>query len=332
MILYRLKKTKVALFLAIFLGSLSSYINAENYSFASGNTSGLYYPIAGAMSSLWSKKLDNFNMKAEVTGGSLANVIQVAIGEGEVGLAQGNVALDAYYGKGRFPYAMPIEVLFSVYPNAVQLIVRADSNIHSVKDLAGHTVSLGGAGSGTLITAKNILTTLDVDISHINTRYLNYTETANDIRDGRIDAGFIVGGVGVSAIVELATVRDIRLINFTQSELEKINKDNPSYIGFDIAAGTYNRVEQVRVPAVWNVLLANQEMDEEMAYALTKTVFENINKLRQISRVLDVTTPENAYNLAAVPIHPGAARYFKERSTITSSSKSLNLKKKKISE
>ena len=132
-------------------------VYATTFSFATGNPAGLYYPIGGAMSSLWSKSISDFNMKAEVTGGSLANVIQVAIGEGEVGITQGNVAVDAYLGQGRFPRAMPINVLFAAYPNVVQIITRVDSGIKSLDDLKGHRVSLGGAGSGTMITAINIL-------------------------------------------------------------------------------------------------------------------------------------------------------------------------------
>ncbi|MCP3669004.1 MAG: TAXI family TRAP transporter solute-binding subunit [Gammaproteobacteria bacterium] len=286
---------------------------SKTLSFATGNPSGLYYPIGGAMSSLWSKTLIDFNMKAEVTGGSLANVIQVAIGEGEVGITQGNVAVDAYLGEGRFPYELPINVLFAAYPNVVQVVTRADSGIETLEDLRGHKVSLGGAGSGTMITAINILDALEVDTADMDVQYLNYTETANAIRDGKISAGFIVGGAGVSAIIELAYTRDIRLLSFSDQQVSIIENRYPAYVSYVLPPDVYQRVPETPLLAVWNVLVVNKNMDDELAYTMTKVVFDNIDLLSSSNPVLNSMTVDTKKLLALVPLHPGSQRYFNEQ-------------------
>jgi TRAP transporter TAXI family solute receptor len=307
------RRLRHLLSLCLILVIFSSQMNAATFSFATGNPGGLYYPIGGAMSSLWSKTILDFNMKAEVTGGSLANVIQVAIGEGEVGIAQGNVAIDAYLGQGRFPQAMPINILFAAYPNVVQIVTREDSNIEILDDLKGRRVSLGGAGSGTMITANNILDALNIDKADIDVRYLNYTETTNAIRDGKIDAGFIVGGVGVSAIVELAYSREIKLLSFSHQQALMIAEQYPAYVEYTLLEGTYQNVGDTQVLAVWNVLVVNENMSHELAYQLTKTALENRDNLVLSNSVLSSMTINLETLLTTVPLHPGAQRYFDEK-------------------
>lgn len=304
----------VVFFSSLLLSSFSTY--ASHYSFATGNTTGLYYPIGGGISLLWTKEIDNYNMKAEVTSGSLANVIQVAVAESDVAIAQGNVVIDGVNGTGRFPYNMPVSLLFTAYPNAVQILTRANSNIESIRDLKGKTVSLGEPGSGTLITALNMLESLGLSENDFNAQYLNYSETANAIRDGKIDAGVIVGGIGVSAIVELALTRNIRLLNFTDEDMDKIKELYPAYSRLIIPEGSYRNVPAVQLPVIWNVIFVHNDLDEEIAYQMTSEVFSNLDDLRRISPTLNFTTLENA-NPLSLPLHPGARRYYQEQCAIT---------------
>ena len=111
---------------------------------ATGGPAGLYYPFGGAMASIWSKQLPHVNVKAEVTGGSVTNVIQVARGESEFGIAMADVVTDAYLGRGRFPEALPLRVLLNAYPNIVHILSLEDSEITSVQHMRGKRVSLGG--------------------------------------------------------------------------------------------------------------------------------------------------------------------------------------------
>lgn len=290
----------------------SSPAMARTKSIATGSPSGIYYPFGGGLASVWSKSIEGFNMKAEVTGGSLINVIQVARGESDAALAQANVVLAAWRGEGKFPHALPVSVLFSLYPNLVHVITLSDSGIEELSDLKGKTVSLGAPGSGTAITASSILDVLGMEGEAVSRQYLNYTETTDALRDGRIDAGFIVGGVGVAAVVELALTRDIRLLPFSEPEMTAVMEKYPAYSAFQLPEGVYRGVEGVQIPAVWNVLVVHRDMDEDTAYRMTKAAYENRAALEGVTKAARYMTPDNAYRLPGVPLHPGATRYLSE--------------------
>lgn len=286
---------------------------AENYTIGTGSQSGTYYPLGGMLAKIWSENLPDFNMRAEVTAASVENTIKVSANKQLAGIAQGNVVLQAYEGTDPFPRKMDVAVLFALYPNAVQFIVPANSDIKSVADLKGKRVSLGAPGSGTRVSAVNILNTLGVAEDDIKAQSLNYTATTSAIANNQIDAGVIVGSVGVGAITELALTRDIRVLSFSDEELKKISEAYPSYLELDVPADSYNKVPAFKVPAVWNVLVVNKNMSDDMAYQLTKTTFEHMDAIRQVLDVTKYTTLENMAKLDGVPLHPGSAKYLQEQ-------------------
>jgi TRAP transporter TAXI family solute receptor len=304
------KAVKKALFLLGLGFSIPTL--AANYTIGTGSQSGTYYPLGGMLAKLWSDNIPGFNMRAEVTAASVENTIKVATGKQLVGIAMGNVALKAYNGQKPFPRKMPVQVLFALYPNVVQFIVPADSNIQSVQDLKGKKISLGAPGSGTRVSAVNILNTLDITEKDIQAQSLNYTATTRAIANGQIDAGVIVGSLGVGAITELALTRKIRILSFSTREMAKIEAANPSYQPLNAPAGSYKNVPAFTAPAVWNVLVANQNMDKKLAYEMTRIAFENIDKIRQTISVAKFMTVKNMTRLKGVPLSPGAQQYFNE--------------------
>ena len=224
----------------------------------------------------------------------------------------GNVALKAENGEKPFPRQMPANVLFALYPNVVQIMVPANSDITSVTQLKGKKVSLGAPGSGTRVSSVNILNILGISEDEINGQSLNYTATTEALANGQIDAGVIVGSLGVGAITELALTRDIRILSFTDEELAKIEAAAPAYMEFDAPAETYNKVPAFKTPAIWNVLVVNKDLDEELAYKMTKVAFEHMTEIRQAINVAKFTTLENMDILKGVPLHPGSQRYLNE--------------------
>ncbi|WP_413112184.1 TAXI family TRAP transporter solute-binding subunit [Thaumasiovibrio sp. DFM-14] len=302
-----IKKGLIALLLTLSLPAL-----ANNYTIGTGSQSGTYYPLGGLLAKIWSENIDDFNMRAEVTAASVENVIKVSTNNQLTGIAMGNVVQQAYSGTEPFPHKMNVSVLFALYPNVVQFIVPAKSDIQSVSDLKGKRVSLGAPGSGTRVSALNILATLGINESDVKGQALNYTATTNAIANGQIDAGVIVGSLGVGAITELALTRDIRIISFTPAELEKIIAANPSYAGLDVEGGAYRNVPAFTAPAVWNVLVTKADLDEELAYEMTKVAFENIDQIRQAISVTKFTTVENMNKLQGIPLHPGSKKYMDE--------------------
>jgi len=152
------KRTLALTALTILCGLAGCDSTRSTMTFATGNPSGVYYPYGGGLASIWSRTLDGVNVKAEVTGASVINVIQVARGESEMGIAMGDVVISAYRGEGRFPEPLPLRTLFAAYPNFFHLVALAASGIVNVDDLRGKRVSMGAPGSGTAVAAENVLT------------------------------------------------------------------------------------------------------------------------------------------------------------------------------
>ncbi|OEF27802.1 TAXI family TRAP transporter solute-binding subunit [Vibrio rumoiensis] len=302
------KKALIALSLAVSLP-----VVAASYTIGTGSQSGTYYPLGGILAKIWSENIDDFDMRAEVTAASVENTIKVATNKQLVGIAQGNVVLQANEGTKPFPRKMDVAVLFALYPNAVQFMVPADSDIHSISDLKGKRISVGAPGSGTRVSSMNILNTLGVSESDIKPQSLNYTATTNALANGQIDAGVIVGSLGVGAITELALTRKIRILSFSADEMAKVMQANPSYQALEAPAETYKNVPTFTTPAVWNVLVVNKNMSEDMAYEMTKVAFDNMAKIRQVVGVTKYTTLENMNKLSGMALHPGSQKYLDEQ-------------------
>lgn len=283
----------------------------RTYSIATGGTAGLYYPYGGGMASIWSARLSDINVKAEVTGGSVINVIQVARKESEMGIAMADVVTSAYVGGGRFPEPLPVRVLFTAYPNIVHILSLEESQFDSVASLRGKRVALGAAGSGTAVAARNVLTSLGVD--DIAPVYLNFAETTSALKDGTIDAGFVVGGLGIAAVTELSVTRSLKLIPLTTAELMKLNQDHLAYSRTDIPASTYNGIDSdVQALGIWSVVVVHEDMPNEVARALTCTIYAHRESLLKISAVAKSMTIGNIRKLGAVPLHSGTLEYLED--------------------
>lgn len=287
---------------------------AQTYSIATGSPSGIYYPFGGGLAALWSDHSERINMKAEVTNGSVTNLIQVAKGESEAGISQADAFYAAREGRGKFPEALPVSVLFALYPNLVHLIVPADSDIRTVADLRGRRVSIGAPGSGNMVTAKNILSALGIPLDALDVYHLSYTETAYALKDGGIDAGFIVGGIGVAVVTELALTRPIRLIAFSDTDIAALHAAFPAYAAFSVPEGLYAGMEEpVQTVSLWNFLVVNRSLPDPLAYELTRIAFEQNAALRAIAYPAKFTTAENTRRYAWEFLHPGAKAYFEGR-------------------
>ena len=283
----------------------------QTFAIATGGPAGLYYPFGGGMASIWSKALPHVNVKAEVTGGSVTNVIQVARGESELGIAMADVVTDAFSGQGRFPEPLPLRVLFPAYPNIVHILTLKGNGISSVGDMRGKRVSLGAAGSGTAVAAENVLTGLGVALADLAPAYLSFAETTSALKDGTIDAGFVVGGLGLAAVTELAVTRDLHLVQLIDTELETLARQFPAYSGSRIPGGTYSGVvEDVQALGIWSVVVVHEDFAPVLAAELVCTIYRHRDELLKISPVAEAMTLENVHRLPAVPLHPGTLAYL----------------------
>jgi len=293
----------------------------STFAIATGGPAGLFYPFGGGMASIWSKQLPHVNVKAEVTGGSVTNVIQVARKESELGIAMADVITSAYLGQGRFPEPLPLRVLFTAYPNIVHILTLQGNGITSVADMLGKRVSLGAAGSGTAIAAENVLTGLGVQLDSLAATYLSFAETTSALKDGTIDAGFVVGGLGVAAVTELAVTRDLHLVAIKPEELVALHDKYPTYSGYLIPGGTYSGlVDDVQALGIWSAVVVHEDMPEALAYELVCTIYRFREQLLKVSKVARAMTLDNIHQLPAVPLHAGTLRYLNDTNSDCSQS------------
>ena len=309
-----------ALSLASFM-LLTGAAAQTNISVATGGTGGVYYPYGGGLAELINRYIEGYSAVAEVTGASVENAGLIAQGQSDIALALADTVYQAYTGTGEFAEMgdnvkgalAEIRALGSIYPNALQIVALADSGTTSMEDLRGKRVSVGAPGSGTELTAQAVLGALGITYDDIDEQRLNFNETADALRDGRIDAGIWSVGPPTSSILDLATSRDLAFIPLSQEELEAAQAADPVYAPYTLRAETYpGQAEDVLTISTPNVLIVNASMDEELAYQIVKNMFEHVDELIAIHPAANDTTVEFSMGATPIPLHPGALRYYQE--------------------
>lgn len=288
--------------------------SVEFLSIVTGGTGGVYFPYGGGMSTVINRHIPYLRATAEVTGASVENVRMITEGTAELALIMNDVAFQAYSGEGRFEGdPQPIRTVFQMYPHHYHVVVLKSSDVQNVEDIRGKRVSIGAPGSGTEFKTELVLTSLGIDYEEFTPFRLPFAETGDDLRDGRIDVGIWDVAAPTSSVMEITATRDIRLISFTDAQIEKIVTANPFYSRFEMSPGTYpGQDEPVVNPSVWNSVVCNKDYPEEYVYDITKAIFENIDHLIAIHHFANFSTPENTVEHSVAPLHPGAIRYLEE--------------------
>ncbi|MFN3984123.1 MAG: TAXI family TRAP transporter solute-binding subunit [Rhodocyclaceae bacterium] len=287
----------------------------QQLSISTGGTGGVYYPLGGGLAELINKYVDGHSAVAEVTGASVENMGLIGRGDSDLALALADTVYQAYTGTGRFEDRRieKTRALASVYPNAVQIVTLKGTGIASLQDLKGKRVSVGAPGSGTEVNAKALLEANGISYDDISVQRLNFNETADALRDGDIDAGFWSVGPPTSSILNLAVTRDIALVALTDEEIGNARKLEPVFAPYTLRAGMYDKVDEaVKTISIPNVLVVNADMPDDLAYSITKVLFEKVGELIAIHPAANDTTVEFSLTSTPVPLHPGALRYYQE--------------------
>ena len=287
----------------------------EYLSIATGGTSGTYYPIGGAMAKIINEKVDNINASAQSTGASVTNTRLISKKEVELAILQNDIASYAFNGENKFKdkAVKNMRGIATLYPEIIQIIVREGTGIESIKDLKGKKVAIGAPGSGVEANAKQILANFDLTYDDIEEDYLSFGEAASRLKDRQIDAAFLTAGIPTAAVMDVAATQDIKLLNFTTEQINKLNSEYPFLTGVKVPAGTYNgQDEEVTTVALKATLVTLESLDEEVVYNITKALFENRDQLIEAhSRAEDIKL-ETAQDGMTIPLHPGAEKYFDE--------------------
>jgi TRAP transporter TAXI family solute receptor len=290
-----------------------------NIAIATGGTGGVYYPLGGGMANVLTKYVPGAAATARVTGGSVDNLKLIGSKQSEVALVMVDAALDALKGEDKFKgNKVPVRTLMVLYPNRMHVVTVEGRGIEKMSDLKGKRVSTGSPGSATEVMAFRVIEGAGLDKDKdMKRERLGVAESTNAIKDGKIDAYFWVGGLPTAAVTDLAASPGIKIKLIDHTEVvDKMNaKYGSLYTTGVIPAKTYpGQDKDNKISVVQNILVANADMPDKVAYDIVKTFIEKRDELVAVhgeakSIMLENQSPKNS----PIPWHPGATKYFTEK-------------------
>ena len=292
---------------------------AQNYSIATGGTGGVYYPLGGGMAAVFSKHIPGMQATAEVTGGSVANLQLIGTGKPYIALTQADAAIDAVKGQDKFTgKPIPVRTLAVLYPNRMHVVSMEGAGVSKIADLKGKRVSTGSGGSATEVFAFRVIEAAGLDKDRdMRRERLGVAESANALKDRKIDAFFWVGGLPTAAVTDLSNSPGvkIKMIDIAHLVPAMVKKNGNVYIKDVIPKSTYNGMEKDNPQAtVTNLLAVHQDMDEKTAYNIVKAVFDHREDLIRVHKEAQNIKLENQKaEASSIPWHPGALKYFAEK-------------------
>ncbi|MGZ8210758.1 MAG: TAXI family TRAP transporter solute-binding subunit [Burkholderiales bacterium] len=304
---------------AVLAGPPGFAAESINLSIATGGTGGVYYPLGGGMANLLSKHVPGMQATAEVTGGSVANLQLISTGKPYIALSMTDAALDAYKGEDKFKgKKVPVRTLMVLYPNRMHVVSVEGTGVNKFEDLKGKRVSTGSPGSATEVMAFRVIEAggLDKDRDMRRER-LGVAESVNALKDRKIDAFFWVGGLPTAAVTDLAATPGVKIKMIDHAHLvQAMNKKYGNlYVEDAIPKATYpGMAVDNKQATVMNILVANENLSEQAAYNIVKTIFDKRDDLIAVHKEAANFKLENQKEASSsVPWHPGALKYFKER-------------------
>lgn len=299
------------------LSTQSAHAQRKYVSIASGWVVGVYFPLAGAISRIAHEKLPDIKITVESSGASVANAKLIASGDADLAILQNDIAYYAFQGaKPMFDKPVPnIRGVAALYPEHCQIHARKDAKIASVRDLKGKRVAVGPLGSGTEQNAIQILEAYGLKFEDLaKVERLSAAESADYLKDGRIDAAFYTVGVGASAIVDTALVVDTLIVPIDGPQADALIKKYPFYSKDKVPAGIYKGIDKdVPTVAVLAILAAKAELAEDTVYRITKAMFENLKTIETAHAKGKEVKLEKALVGMPIPLHPGAEKFYKEK-------------------
>ncbi|MEZ5931559.1 MAG: TAXI family TRAP transporter solute-binding subunit [Alphaproteobacteria bacterium] len=295
-----------------------------------GGVAGTYYPIGGLIAGIISNPpgsrpcekggscgVPGLIATAQSSNGSVANVEAVASGELDSGFAQSDIAYWAYSGTEIYegkPRLENLRAIANLYPESIHLVVRRGAGIDSIQDLKGKRVSLDEQGSGTLVNAQIILDAFGIGEDDIEVRHIKPNFAIAEMRENRLDAYFVTVGYPANSVTELAGTETVDLIPITGPEVDKLLEDHVFFSKDVIPAGTYEGIGEIATLSVGAQWIIAAEADEALVYGMTKALWDpSARTLLDSGHAKGrAITKETALDGIAIPLHPGAERYYRE--------------------
>lgn len=296
----------------------------EFITIGTGGVTGVYYPTGGAICRLVNKgrKEHGIRCSVESTGGSVYNINTIRAGELEFGVAQSDWQYHAYKGTSRFEEQGAFEDLravFSVHPEPFTVVARADAGISTFADLKGKRVNIGNPGSGQRGTMEVVMEKMGWSTSDLAlASELKAAEQSAALCDNQIDAMIYTVGHPSGSIQEATTACDSVLVEVSGAEIDALIGDNSYYRSAKIPGGMYRGTDgDVATFGVGATFVTSASVSEDAVYAVVSAVFDNFEDFRKLHPAFaNLTAEEMATAGLSAPLHPGAAKYYKEKGWI----------------
>ena len=296
-----------------------SLAQQKTIAIATGGTGGVYYPLGGGLANVLSKNLPGYQATAEVTGGSVDNLKLIGTGQSELAFSMADAALDAFKGEDKFKSGkVAVRTLMVLYPNRMHVVTIDGTGIQKMADLKGKRVSTGAPGSATEVMAFRVIEASGLDKDKdMKRERLGVAESVNAIKDRKIDAFFWVGGLPTAGVTDLGATPGVKIKLIDHSDVvDKMNaKYGKLYVTDVIPTKTYpGQDTDNKNSTVWNILVANEKMTDDIAYAIVKVMFEKKADLVAVHK--EAENFDYKYQLTGnspVPWHPGALKYFADK-------------------
>ncbi|WP_295812747.1 TAXI family TRAP transporter solute-binding subunit [uncultured Nitratireductor sp.] len=280
-----------------------------------GGTSGVYYPLGSQLSKIYGENIEGVRTQVQSTKASVENLNLLQQGRGEIAFALGDSVKSAWEGDAEAGFDQKLDKLraiAAIYPNYIQIVASQESGIKEFGDLKGKGLSVGAPKSGTELNAQRIFGAMDMSYDDLGkTEYLPFGESVELIKNRQLDATLQSAGLGVASIKDLALSLPVTLVSVPESVAETLGAP---FIAATIPAGTYEgQSEDVPTLAITNILVSHSDVSDDVAYEMTKQLFENLDDMVAAHAAAKAISAENGAKGLPLPLHPGAERYYKEK-------------------
>ena len=310
------KLVSIVLVLMLCLSAVSAFAATQYITIGTAGTAGALYPMGVAMAQTITDHVEGMTATGEATAASIQNLRDLHEGNSELGISQSEVAYYAYNGQMDYEgnAFTDIRALYSTIYNYLQVFVAADSDINSIADLKGKTVSMGSAGSGGEMAARALLSAYGLDYTTVKAQFMGESDGASALKDGKIDAMIATHPLASAALTEPTTSMNVKMIEIPAGD--KFYEVYPLYTPYTVPAGTYNNVDvEVTTPRSRIIMCTSTEsgLSDDDIYNIVKAVWENRDEWAGCAKSVETQTVlETALEEIAIPLHPGAIRYFEE--------------------
>lgn len=280
-----------------------------------GGTSGVYYPLGVALTKVYGDNIPGIRATVQSTKASAENLNLLQAGRGEVAFALGDAVSDAWTGNEEAGFRTKLDKLrglAGIYENYIQIVASADSGIRTLADLRGKRVSVGAPRSGTELNARAIFRGAGMSYSDLGkVEYLPFGESVELIKNRQLDATLQSAGLGVASIRDLANSVNIVVIPVPAEVVAAIG--DAAYQPAVIPANTYQgQSTDIATAAIRNILVTHSGVPEDTVYAMTKSMFENLDQMVAAHAAARGIQAAGAADNLPLPLHPGAERYYRE--------------------